>query len=90
MKAITILTKIKKNYLKILPQAFSRKIKDSSLNVGNTPSTAQKHSQVLEKYLITEYGITDITWMIKSLSLFNNLNNDKKTYITMPIEKFIS
>lgn len=66
------------------------KIKDSSLNVGNTPSTAQKHSQVLEKYLITEYGITDITWMIKSLSLFNNLNNDKKTYITMPIEKFIS
>lgn len=90
MKAITILTKIKKSYLKILPQAFSRKIKDSSLNVGNTPSTAQKHSQVLEKYLITEYGITDITWMIKSLSLFNNLNNDKKTYITMPIEKFIS
>lgn len=90
MKAITILTKIKKNYLKILPQAFSRKIKDSSLNVGNTPSTAQKHSQVLEKYLITEYRITDITWMIKSLSLFNNLNNDKKTYITMPIEKFIS
>ena len=89
MKAITILTKIKKSYLKILPQAFSRKIKDSSLNVGNTPSTAQKHSQVLEKYLITEYGITDITWMIKSLS-FNNLNNDKKTYITMPIEKFIS
>lgn len=89
MKAITILTKIKKSYLKILPQAFSRKIKDSSLNVGNTPSTAQKHSQVLEKYLITEYGITDITWMIKSLSLFNNLNNDKKTYITMPIEKFI-
>ena len=65
MKAITILTKIKKSYLKILPQAFSRKIKDSSLNVGNTPSTAQKHSQVLEKYLITEYGITDITWMIK-------------------------
>lgn len=90
MKAITILTKIKKSYLKILLQAFSRKIKDSSLNVGNTPSTAQKHSQVLEKYLITEYGITDITWMIKSLSLFNNLNNDKKTYITMPIEKFIS
>ena len=90
MKAITILTKIKKSYLKILPQAFSRKIKDSSLNVGNTPSTAQKHSQVLEKYLITEYGITDITWMIKSLSLFNNLNNEKKTYITMPIEKFIS
>ena len=90
MKAITILTKIKKSYLKILPQAFSRKIKDSSLNVGNTPSTAQKHSQVLEKYLITEYGITDITWMIKSLSLFNNLNNDKNTYITMPIEKFIS
>ena len=90
MKAITILTKIKKSYLKILPQAFSRKIKDSSLNVGNTPATAQKHSQVLEKYLITEYGITDITWMIKSLSLFNNLNNDKKTYITMPIEKFIS
>ena len=90
MQAITILTKIKKSYLKILPQAFSRKIKDSSLNVGNTPSTAQKHSQVLEKYLITEYGITDITWMIKSLSLFNNLNNDKKTYITMPIEKFIS
>ena len=90
MKAITILTKIKKSYLKILPQAFSRKIKDSSLNVGNTPSTAQKHSQVLEKYLIAEYGITDITWMIKSLSLFNNLNNDKKTYITMPIEKFIS
>ena len=90
MKAITILTKIKKSYLKILPQAFSRKIKDSSLNVGNTPSTAQKHSQVLEKYLITEYGITDVTWMIKSLSLFNNLNNDKKTYITMPIEKFIS
>ena len=90
MKAITILTKIKKSYLKILPQAFSRKIKDSSLNVGNTPSTAQKHSQVLEKYFITEYGITDITWMIKSLSLFNNLNNDKKTYITMPIEKFIS
>ena len=90
MKAITILTKIKKSYLKILPQAFSRKIKDSSLNVGITPSTAQKHSQVLEKYLITEYGITDITWMIKSLSLFNNLNNDKKTYITMPIEKFIS
>lgn len=90
MKAITILTKIKKSYLKILPQAFSMKIKDSSLNVGNTPSTAQKHSQVLEKYLITEYGITDITWMIKSLSLFNNLNNDKKTYITMPIEKFIS
>lgn len=90
MKAITILTKIKKSYLKILPQAFSRKIKDSSLNVGNTPSTAQKHSQVLEKYLITEYGITDITWMIKSLSLFNNLNNDKKIYITMPIEKFIS
>lgn len=90
MKVITILTKIKKSYLKILPQAFSRKIKDSSLNVGNTPSTAQKHSQVLEKYLITEYGITDITWMIKSLSLFNNLNNDKKTYITMPIEKFIS
>lgn len=90
MKAITILTKIKKSYLKILPQAFSRKIKDSSLNVGNTPSTAQKHSQVLEKYLITEYRITDITWMIKSLSLFNNLNNDKKTYITMPIEKFIS
>ena len=65
MKAITILTKIKKSYLKILPQAFSMKIKDSSLNVGNTPSTAQKHSQVLEKYLITEYGITDITWMIK-------------------------
>ena len=65
MKAITILTKIKKSYLKILLQAFSRKIKDSSLNVGNTPSTAQKHSQVLEKYLITEYGITDITWMIK-------------------------
>jgi hypothetical protein len=61
LKAITILTKIKKSYLKILPQAFSRKIKDSSLNVGNTPSTAQKHSQVLEKYLITEYGITDIT-----------------------------
>ena len=90
MKAITILTKIKKSYLKILPQAFSMKIKDSSLNVGNTPSTAQKHSQVLEQYLITEYGITDITWMIKSLSLFNNLNNDKKTYITMPIEKFIS
>ena len=90
MKAITILTKIKKSYLKILPQAFSRKIKDSSLNVGNTPSTAQKHSQVLEKYLITEYRITDVTWMIKSLSLFNNLNNDKKTYITMPIEKFIS
>lgn len=90
MKVITILTKIKKSYLKILLQAFSRKIKDSSLNVGNTPSTAQKHSQVLEKYLITEYGITDITWMIKSLSLFNNLNNDKKTYITMPIEKFIS
>ena len=90
MKAITILTKIKKSYLKILPQAFSRKIKDSSLNVGNTPSTAQKHSQVLEKHLITEYRITDITWMIKSLSLFNNLNNDKKTYITMPIEKFIS
>lgn len=90
MKAITILTKIKKSYLKILPQAFSMKIKDSSLNVGNTPSTAQKHSQVLEKYLITEYGITDVTWMIKSLSLFNNLNNDKKTYITMPIEKFIS
>lgn len=90
MKAITILTKIKKSYLKILLQAFSMKIKDSSLNVGNTPSTAQKHSQVLEKYLITEYGITDITWMIKSLSLFNNLNNDKKTYITMPIEKFIS
>ena len=90
MKAITILTKIKKSYLKILPQAFSMKIKDSSLNVGNTPSTAQKHSQVLEKYLITEYRITDITWMIKSLSLFNNLNNDKKTYITMPIEKFIS
>lgn len=90
MKAITILTKIKKSYLKILPQAFSMKIKDSSLNVGNTPSTAQKHSQVLEKYLITEYGITDITWMIKSLSLFNNLDNDKKTYITMPIEKFIS
>ena len=58
LKAITILTKIKKSYLKILPQAFSRKIKDSSLNVGNTPSTAQKHSQVLEKYLITEYGIT--------------------------------
>lgn len=90
MKAITILTKIKKSYLKILLQAFSMKIKDSSLNVGNTPSTAQKHSQVLEKYLITEYRITDITWMIKSLSLFNNLNNDKKTYITMPIEKFIS
>ena len=90
MKAITILTKIKKSYLKILPQAFSRKIKDSSLNVGNTPSTAQKHSQVLEKYLITEYRITDVTWMIKSLSLFNNLNNEKKTYITMPIEKFIS
>lgn len=90
MKAITILTKIKKSYLKILLQAFSMKIKDSSLNVGNTPSTAQKHSQVLEKYLITEYGITDVTWMIKSLSLFNNLNNDKKTYITMPIEKFIS
>ena len=90
MKVITILTKIKKSYLKILPQAFSRKIKDSSLNVGNTPSTAQKHSQVLEKHLITEYRITDITWMIKSLSLFNNLNNDKKTYITMPIEKFIS
>lgn len=90
MKVITILTKIKKSYLKILLQAFSMKIKDSSLNVGNTPSTAQKHSQVLEKYLITEYGITDITWMIKSLSLFNNLNNDKKTYITMPIEKFIS
>ena len=89
MKAITILTKIKKSYLKILLQAFSMKIKDSSLNVGNTPSTAQKHSQVLEKYLITEYGITDVTWMIKSLSLFNNLNNDKKTYITMPIEKFI-
>lgn len=90
MKAITILTKIKKSYLKILLQAFSMKIKDSSLNVGNTPSTAQKHSQVLEKHLITEYRITDITWMIKSLSLFNNLNNDKKTYITMPIEKFIS
>lgn len=90
MKAITILTKIKKSYLKILLQAFSMKIKDSSLNVGNTPSTAQKYSQVLEKYLITEYGITDVTWMIKSLSLFNNLNNDKKTYITMPIEKFIS
>ena len=90
MKAITILTKIKKSYLKILLQDFSMKIKDSSLNVGNTPSTAQKHSQVLEKYLITEYRITDITWMIKSLSLFNNLNNDKKTYITMPIEKFIS
>lgn len=90
MKAITILTKIKKSYLKILLQAFSMKIKDSSLNVGNTPSTAQKHSQVLEKYLITEYRITDVTWMIKSLSLFNNLNNDKKTYITMPIEKFIS
>ena len=90
MKVITILTKIKKSYLKILLQAFSMKIKDSSLNVGNTPSTAQKHSQVLEKHLITEYRITDITWMIKSLSLFNNLNNDKKTYITMPIEKFIS
>lgn len=90
MKAITILTKIKKSYLKILLQAFSMKIKDSSLNVGNIPSTAQKHSQVLEKYLITEYRITDVTWMIKSLSLFNNLNNDKKTYITMPIEKFIS
>ena len=90
MKVITILTKIKKSYLKILLQAFSMKIKDSSLNVGNTPSTAQKHSQVLEKYLITEYRITDVTWMIKSLSLFNNLNNDKKTYITMPIEKFIS
>lgn len=90
MKVITILTKIKKSYLKILLQAFSMKIKDSSLNVGNIPSTAQKHSQVLEKHLITEYRITDITWMIKSLSLFNNLNNDKKTYITMPIEKFIS
>ena len=87
-------SKIKKKTLELLKN-FTGKTKDSSLMSVTVTSTAQRvlsdisedtsHVSPVAEYKITEIDDDNVTFFFNDLA-----NNKKKTYITMPAEKFIS